>query len=312
MWFLDQGQPKLDEIDITQRCVEHEAPEADAAIITIGRQAGEGMDRNIEGEFNLTEQEKQMISRVSSVFHQQGKPVIVVINSGSVMETASWRSLVDGILVAWQPGEEGGNYNREYYHRLALKKHGYTQADFDTSMVWYYNHLEDLFRIYERVQHRLSEDALAQGTSVRELQQFTKTYSHNSDTTDVWDGKRYLLLYPQAPFHVYQFKQKADSTYHAGDSFLFTYNSNFLVQSGSRNANVFLTMTFENDSVVTRNYAVPPSGMGTIRIDNVDYPLKELRGYIIMNRRDSRNMENEVCMLFLDRIQLLRIRKKQY
>ena len=109
MWFLDQGQPKLDEIDITQRCVEHEAPEADAAIITIGRQAGEGMDRNIEGEFNLTEQEKQMISRVSSVFHQQGKPVIVVINSGSVMETASWRSLVDGILVAWQPGEEGGN-----------------------------------------------------------------------------------------------------------------------------------------------------------------------------------------------------------
>jgi beta-glucosidase len=109
MWFLDQGQPKLDEIDITQRCVEHEAPEADAAIITIGRQAGEGMDRNIEGEFNLTDQEKQMISRVSSVFHQQGKPVIVVINSGSVMETASWRSLVDGILVAWQPGEEGGN-----------------------------------------------------------------------------------------------------------------------------------------------------------------------------------------------------------
>ncbi len=109
MWFLDQGQPKLDEIDITERCVEHEAPEADAAIITIGRQAGEGMDRNIEGEFNLTPQEKQMISRVSSVFHQQGKPVIVVINSGSVMETASWRSLVDGILVAWQPGEEGGN-----------------------------------------------------------------------------------------------------------------------------------------------------------------------------------------------------------
>ena len=115
------------------------------------------------------------------------------------------------------------NYDNEEYNRqLVLKKDDDTQADFDSSMVWYYNHLEDLYKIYERVQHRLSEDALAQGTSVRELQQFTKTYSHNSDTTDVWDGKRYLLLYPQAPFHVYQFKQKADSTYHAGDSFLFT------------------------------------------------------------------------------------------
>ncbi|MBQ3857909.1 MAG: glycoside hydrolase family 3 C-terminal domain-containing protein [Prevotella sp.] len=109
MWFLDQGQPKLDEIEISRRCVEHEVSEAQAAIITIGRQAGEGLDRKIEGEFNLSAQEKDMISNVSAVFHNQGKPVIVVINSGSVMETASWRDLVDAILVAWQPGEEGGN-----------------------------------------------------------------------------------------------------------------------------------------------------------------------------------------------------------
>ena len=109
MWFLDQGQPKLDEIEISERCVQHEVQEADAAIVTIGRQAGEGMDRKIDGEFNLTRQEQDMIFRVSDQFHQQGKPVIVIINSGSVMETASWRDRVDAILCAWQPGEEGGN-----------------------------------------------------------------------------------------------------------------------------------------------------------------------------------------------------------
>ncbi len=109
MWFLDQGQPKLDEIEISERCVQHEVQEADAAIVTIGRQAGEGMDRQIDGEFNLTPQEQAMIFRVSDQFHQQGKPVIVIINSGSVMETCSWRDRVDAILCAWQPGEEGGN-----------------------------------------------------------------------------------------------------------------------------------------------------------------------------------------------------------
>ena len=109
MWFLDQGQPKLDEIDITERCVANEEPKADAAIITIGRQAGEGMDRQINGEFNLSKTEQDMIFRVSDAFHAKGKKVIVIINSGSVMETVSWRDRVDAILVAWQPGIEGGN-----------------------------------------------------------------------------------------------------------------------------------------------------------------------------------------------------------
>lgn len=109
MWFLDQGQPKYDEIEITERCVAHEEPLADAAIITIGRQAGEGMDREINGEFNLNKDEQDMIFRVSDAFHAKGKKVIVIINSGSVMETASWRDRVDAILVAWQPGIEGGN-----------------------------------------------------------------------------------------------------------------------------------------------------------------------------------------------------------
>lgn len=109
MWFLDQGQPKLDEIEISERCVDHELQEADAAIITIGRQAGEGMDRKIDGEFNLSPIEQAMIFRVSNQFRAAGKPVIVIINSGSVMETASWRDRADAILCAWQPGEEGGN-----------------------------------------------------------------------------------------------------------------------------------------------------------------------------------------------------------
>jgi beta-glucosidase len=109
MWFLNQGQPKLDEIEISERCVTHELREADAAIITIGRQAGEGVDRKIDGEFNLSQMEQDMIFRVSSQFRAAGKPVIVILNSGSVMETCSWRDRVDAILCAWQPGEEGGN-----------------------------------------------------------------------------------------------------------------------------------------------------------------------------------------------------------
>lgn len=108
MWFLDQGQPKLDEIPISDRLVMREAPQADAAIITLGRQSGEGIDREIS-EFNITQDERDLIDHVSDIFHAQGKPVIVILNSGWPMETVSWRDRVDAILAAWEPGEEGGN-----------------------------------------------------------------------------------------------------------------------------------------------------------------------------------------------------------
>ena len=110
-WFQREefGQQKYPEMEVSERCYRKEAANADAAIITIGRQAGEGIDRDVNTEFDLSDFERDMIIKVSNLFHQEGKPVIVVINSGSVVETASWKSYPDAIIVAWQPGEEGGN-----------------------------------------------------------------------------------------------------------------------------------------------------------------------------------------------------------
>jgi beta-glucosidase len=103
------GQQKYPEITISPVCMNKEVEVADAAIVTIGRQAGEGVDRDIATEFNLIDEERQLIFDVCNIFHAAGKPVIVIINSGSVIETASWNQYPDAILCAWQPGEEGGN-----------------------------------------------------------------------------------------------------------------------------------------------------------------------------------------------------------
>jgi len=110
-WYqMEQfGQQKYPEMSISPIFVENEARKADAAIVTIGRQAGEGIDRDIATEFNLTTDERKMIFDICQAFHSAGKPVVVVINSGSVIETSSWNAYPDAILCAWQPGEEGGN-----------------------------------------------------------------------------------------------------------------------------------------------------------------------------------------------------------
>ena len=110
-WYQQEefGQQKYPEIGISPICINNEVKQADAAIVTIGRQAGEGVDRDILTEFNLLDEEHRLIIDVCQAFHAAGKPVVVIINSGSVIETASWNAYPDAILCAWQPGEEGGN-----------------------------------------------------------------------------------------------------------------------------------------------------------------------------------------------------------
>jgi beta-glucosidase len=79
---------------------------SDIAIITLGRSAGENYEN---GYLPITEIELDLVKNVSEIFHAKMKRVVVVLNIGGVWETASWRDYADAILVAWQPGQEGGH-----------------------------------------------------------------------------------------------------------------------------------------------------------------------------------------------------------
>ncbi len=85
------------------------AKQNDMAVITIGKQSGEFLDRHIDDNFNLTSAEKQMIADVCQAFHKAGKKVVVILNVCGVVETKSWIAQPDAVLLSWLPGQEGGN-----------------------------------------------------------------------------------------------------------------------------------------------------------------------------------------------------------
>ncbi len=104
------GRQPIAEMSVDKTLAEKIAEETDIALITIGRNSGEGSDRTAnDGDFYLTVTEKEMIANVTEAFHAKGKKAIVVLNIGGVVETASWSDVPDAVLLAWQPGQEGGN-----------------------------------------------------------------------------------------------------------------------------------------------------------------------------------------------------------
>ncbi|MDW3192442.1 MAG: glycoside hydrolase family 3 C-terminal domain-containing protein [Cytophagales bacterium] len=97
------------EIRFTEAQLKEIVNSSDVGILTIGRNSGEGGDRVEKDDFLLSDLEQEMITMISEAYQSANKQLVVVLNIGGVIETASWNGQPDAILLAWQGGQEGGN-----------------------------------------------------------------------------------------------------------------------------------------------------------------------------------------------------------
>ncbi|MCC9065467.1 glycoside hydrolase family 3 C-terminal domain-containing protein [Flavobacterium piscisymbiosum] len=100
---------RLPEMKMDDAFMAKKAASCEIAFVTLGRNSGEGGDRVVDNDFNMANEEIEMLDKISKAFHAKGKKVVVILNIGGVIETASWKDKVDAILLAWQPGQEGGH-----------------------------------------------------------------------------------------------------------------------------------------------------------------------------------------------------------
>lgn len=207
------------------------------------------------------------------------------------------------------PGAANVDYNRSAYFYGVLRKYDITEAEFDSSLVYYYSHVDYLKDIYTKVNERLGDEAKALGASVGDIGKYS-AYSATGDTANIWREQTALMLMPKPAANRFDFSVKVDTTFHLGDTFMLQFMTEFIYQSGTKDGVVCLWAKYEGDSIITMANHIAMSGLTQVRLPgNRENKLKELRGYIYLGN-GSDLKEDVLKMMFISQLQLIRFHQR--
>lgn len=183
--------------------------------------------------------------------------------------------------------ETGDNaaYRQRVYIESIYSKYGVTEAQFDSSLLWYARHTDRLYKIYENIDKHLTDEAQLLGLE----NNATSTYASmgtKGDTANIWNGRSYYLLTSQGVGNNYMtFRIEADTTFYRDDRFLLHFVSHFVYSDGPRDAVVSLSVVYNNDSVGSMVSHLITDGDFTTMIRSTDRPIKAVEGFIYLNTK---------------------------
>lgn len=198
-------------------------------------------------------------------------------------------------------------YKEKLYKLSVLKKYGVTEQQFDESMVYYMRHADEMQDIYKSLAKRIGNEASKIGASVADLST-DNSLSLSGDTANIWPLERGVVLMQAMPYNVKSFSVKADSAFHKGDRFLFSFDTQFLYQEGFKDGIAMLALRLNNDSVATRSIHFSSNSHYSLEIsDNERVGIKEIRGFLFLGKETHPTSASTLKLLIADYVQLLRI-----
>lgn len=204
--------------------------------------------------------------------------------------------------------DENGKYNQTYYRQAVLKKYNITQAELDSSLVYYMRHADRLHKIYENISKRLGDEALALGASADEINRYGDMKSAK-DTSNLWTGVPACALMTMAPYNVLSFEIEADSSYHKGDKIILSFNSLTVGRDGVKEGVALLAVQFENDSVASNRVRISSNMNYSVTVSDGDMKgIKAIRGFITVMPYNNEERENPLGLMFIDNVRIVRMR----
>ena len=209
---------------------------------------------------------------------------------------------------------------RYTYIRAALRKHHIEEAVFDSSMIYYSAHSEQMALICARVCEKVEAMRGSSGNSNGEYDHSSK-YAHltqQGDTANVWNGIQHATLTSDVLHNLLMITWEADTATRAGDKFIWHCNSQKVAPGNLPDAFAQLIIRYENDTVVSTTSRVygerdvemhwqPTSKLDTLRPVSVTAMVYLSSREVQEKEKQGRNVPE---VLLLRNISLIRIHPK--
>ncbi len=175
------------------------------------------------------------------------------------------------------------NYKKDAYIQYVFQKHHVTEAEFDSSMVWYTRNSDELATIYQDLQKRFEDDDRNMKALVARRDNQLEV-SMSGDTVDIWQDRTFYWLTSSPLTNKVVFDLKADTSFRQRDALELVADFHFLSKGGSvaaGNAVMGITYSFTNDSVQGATRLVLSSGLQRLYLKpDSAYDIRNVSGFI--------------------------------
>lgn len=186
-------------------------------------------------------------------------------------------------------------------------KHGVTQADFDTSLVWYAHNMETYTDVYRRVidklNHEYKNSSRDNGKITKSLNDNGKLvkarsyYKADGDTADLWSISRNWVLFPGMKMGYIPFDIEPDRDYRLGDC----YELKFKALESKGNLSTVIAVDYSDGGTAYLHHSdVTPMWNSLILQSDSMRVVRRIYGYIKYNLTSP-------SIAYLDSVQLLRM-----
>lgn len=214
--------------------------------------------------------------------------------------------------VAENMNAENEEVQRYLLVQSVFRKYGLTEAEFDSSLVYYCARAEEMNEIYTNVLQRIRVQSTLYNSDSEHEQNIYANLTQDGDTANIWQGREGACLLPNKLQNNFRFSITADSTFRKGDSFIWHLRTQFVSQGYMNDAVAMLRLEYENDTVVCTTMNIG-SSMAYDLIYNSNkaldtIPLRNVSGFVYLSLKSQNDFKFQ--MMLLQELSLIRMHKE--